>query len=759
MSALRVPDVGDDDDIIRAAIAYAEAGWYPVPVEPDSKRPAKILGTQWQYKTSRDPAQIADWFAGTDLMLGLHVGRSGGVVLDVDAPDEFPKDLVPHLLAAPFQSTRDNDPRRGHYVFAIPEGRLLGNGRGDLGQAFGEVRGTNGIIVVAPSSHTKDHGRYHWVRTGDVPVLPEQIATLLPDGQRAEDVADDSTVRRFIAENNHSGMAHLLKPVLAKFVNDCTDSKGSRHEALIRAAVWGMREARAGYYPAQAVIDGLWQDFEAFMAGDRFPRSEFRGAIAWAVAQALATDPEKRKTEVQGRLAAKDAAQKASIQTTAPVNVVTPWTPPRTPDDYFGKEGIDAELLAADIMDMGPLLWGRDGGFWSYKDGVWKSNPTAVEARAVTLLKGRFRSSHGNNAAIVVRHTVGKISVEPVPDFMNFANGMLDWRTGEMLDHAPHYGSTVQFPVAWTGVKDTPLFDKFLAETLSPDYIEYVWEMLGYMLFSGNPFQVAFMLLGNGRNGKGTLMRLIERMLGADNCSAVDLDALSTNRFAAASLFGRIANLAGDIDPTFQEHTGKFKKLVGGDMLDAEEKHRQAFRYTCWAVPVFSANKTPGSADTTFGYLRRWKIIKFDHQVTDAEVDPDLDDKLGAEIPGVAARAVEALRTLIARRHFKSEGDVAEGEAEFATKIDQVRQWVDEECVPLEGNREPQTLCYSTYKFWADRNGNGRLRAGEFYSRLEGAGFERVKSSGTWFVVGLQIRPGTALKLAAAPVEDLSDAS
>lgn len=753
MTALRIPEVTDDADIITAAIAYARAGWYVLPVEPDTKRPAKILGNKWQHKTSNDPMEIADWFAGTNLMLALHVGRSGAVALDVDSPDDFPKDLVPHLLSAPFQSTRDNDPRRGHYIFTVPEGRVLGNGRGELGQAFGEVRGTNGIIVVAPSAHTKDHGRYHWVRTGEVPVLPPEISSKLPNGQRAEDVADDKTVADFIAENNHSEMAHLLKPVLAKFVDDCTDARGSRHEALVRAAVWGMREARAGYYPAQSVIDGLWQDFEAYMAGDRFPRNEFKGVIAWAVSQALATDPVKRKAEVQGRLAAKDAAQKASVQTTAPVSVTTSWQPPRRPDEYFGKEGIDAELLARDAMDMGPLLWGRDGGFWSYKNGVWKSDPHVVEARTVRLLGPRFRGNHASNAATMVRHYTGEINVEPIADYMNFTNGMLDWRTGELIDHAPHFGSTVQFPLAWTGDKDTPLFDKFLSQILSPDYIEYTWEMLGYMLFSGNPLQVAFMLLGNGRNGKGTLMRVIEHMLGPANCAAVDLDSLSNNRFAAASLFGRIANLAGDIDPTFQENTGKFKKLTGGDMLDAEEKHRQSFRYTCWAVPMFSANKAPGSADTSFGYLRRWKIIKFDRQITDSEVDPDLDDKLAAELPAVAARAVEALRVLMVRRNFKSEGEVAQGEADFATKIDQVRQWVEEECTLTEDHRELQTTCYSTYKMWADRNGNGRLRAGEFYSRLENAGFHRVKSSGTWFVVGLKIKGG-GVRNAADPVPE-----
>jgi putative DNA primase/helicase len=739
---LRVPDVGDQEGEIQAAIKYAENGWYVLPVEPDSKRPAKILGNAWQHQTSRDADQIADWFAGTSLMVGLHVGRSGAVVLDVDYPDKFPAHLRHLLAGAAFQSTRTDLPERGHYVFAAP--RLLGNSRGELGQEFGEVRGTNGIIVVAPSRHTKPMGRYHWVRTGEVPCLPDEIDRLLPDGQRSEDAATDADVRKFMAENNSASMAHLLKPVLKKMAEE--SESGSRHEALVRAAVWAMREARAGFYPAKTAIDAMWQDFDALMHGERFPMSEFRGVVAWAVSQALATDPGTRKVEVQTRLAAKDAAQKASVQTTAPTDIVVDeFEPPRPPGDYFGKEGIDNDLLATDVLNMGPLLWGRDGGFWSYANGVWQSDPLAVERRCVQLLSGKFRGNHASNAATAVHHQVGTISCEPTIDHMNFSNGMLDWRTGELQPHAPHFGSTVQFPIAWTGDRDTPIFDKWLAQTLSPDYVEFVWEMLGYMLMSGNPLQVAFMFYGTGRNGKGTLMRVIEHMLGASNVSAVDLDALNTNRFAAASLFGRIANLAGDIDPTFQENTGRFKKITGGDVMDAEEKHRQSFRFTSWAVPVFSANKVPGSSDTSFGYLRRWKIVRFQHEVTDADVDLDLDTKLEPELPAIAARAVEALRPLMERRNFKSDGDIARGLEEFADTIDQVRQWANDETRMVAKHREAAPVCYSTYRSWADKNGNGRLKAQEFYSRLEGMGLRKVKSSGNWFIEGLMIAPGHAL--------------
>lgn len=740
MSTLRIPALDRKIDRIKAAITYAEAGWYIIPVAADTKAPT-VLGKDWPSKSSRDPQEIAAWFAGTDHGIGLHVGRSGAVVLDVDSYEAFPADLKPLLETAPFQSTRDNDPRRGHYVFEAPEGRILGNGRGELGKAFGEVRGLNGIIVVEPTDHVKEHGRYLWVRHGTVPMLPKEIDAALPEGQTADGAVPDAAVRAFLDAHTGAAMPHLLKPVLEKFARECAD--GSRHEAVLRALVWAMREARAGLYPARTAIDALWQDFDALMHGEtgRWPKSEFKGAVAWAVAQALATDPDERAAEVQARLAERDAAKAAVVNTVAPPEIVEDdWKPPRKPGDYFGSDGIDIDLLASDVLDMGPLLWGRDGGFWSYDHGVWSSEPTAVEKRVVRLLRGRFRGAHATNAAAYVRHQIGTIDCDPTPDLMNFANGMLDWRTGDLLPHAPHYGSTVQFPVAWDPDAECPYFDRFLNQMLTPDFVTLVWEVIGYMMLSGNPLQKAILFHGTGSNGKGTVMRIIEALLGANNVSAVSLDSLNTNRFASSSLFGRIANLAGDIDATFQESTARFKQLTGGDLLDAEEKHKQSFRFTSWAVPIFSANKIPGSADVSHGYLRRWVTIKFARTITEAEVDLGLEDRLQSELPGIAAKGVRVLRGLMERGKFFADGDVKQDQAEFAEAIDQVRQWIVERTIPHKGHRETAKAMYDDYKSWAAEMGNGRLRAGEFYSRLENAGHPRVKSGTNW-IENLRIAP------------------
>jgi hypothetical protein len=161
---LSIPDLDDDVDMLTAALAYTDAGWYVLPVKRGTKHPGSVVGEHWQTCSSRDPQQITAWFAGTTHEIVLHCGRSGAVVFDVDDPDRLPDVLRRHLDATPFQSTRPDVGGRGHYVFAMPPGRTLGNGLGRLPKGWGEVRGLNGVIKVFPSSHA-DGGRYRWERT------------------------------------------------------------------------------------------------------------------------------------------------------------------------------------------------------------------------------------------------------------------------------------------------------------------------------------------------------------------------------------------------------------------------------------------------------------------------------------------------------------------------------------------------------------------------------------------------------------------
>jgi P4 family phage/plasmid primase-like protien len=312
-----------------------------------------------------------------------------------------------------------------------------------------------------------------------------------------------------------------------------------------------------------------------------------------------------------------------------------PIQPPSLLRYFTEKNSLQAATLAADVASLGPLADGADERLWSYHGGVWRSAKNIVRDRVTFLLGERYRSGHVRNVEDIVRSRIPRITCDPIPDIVNVRNGLLDWRTGRCVEHTPEVLSTVQLGVDYDPDADCPAFEQFLHQVVPADVVDTVWELVGYLMYSGNPLHKAVMLTGTGRNGKGTFLRVMVRCSGAANITSVSLHDLVNTRFTTASLFGKLANIAGDIDGGYLENTATLKGITGGDMISAEHKGRDRFDF----VPVGGAGvlrqPVPSSADTTVGYLSRWLIVNFPHDFTGRE-DRSLDAE--AAHPGRARR-------------------------------------------------------------------------------------------------------------------------
>ena len=75
------------------------------------------------------------------------------------------------------------------------------------------------------------------------------------------------------------------------------------------------------------------------------------------------------------------------------------------------------------------------------------------------------------------------------------------------------------------------------------------------------------------------------KFVGADNVSNETLQRLVSNRFAAASLVGKLANICTDLPTKRLEDTHLFKGITGGDPIQAERKYQPPFSYK--ALPAF----------------------------------------------------------------------------------------------------------------------------------------------------------------------------
>lgn len=386
--------------------------------------------------------------------------------------------------------------------------------------------------------------------------------------------------------------------------------------------------------------------------------------------------------------------------------------------------GLRAAFLRDEVLATGPIEPDQHGTLYRFADGVWlPDGEREATHRAAALLQDRFRPAHAHNVVVALSNQPSPFSGAPVTRYLNLPNGLLDWRTGELSAHDPAVGILPRVPVDWDPDATCPRVEGWLAEVLPADCVDLAFEVIGYCLYNGYPIHKAVLLFGEGRNGKGTFLRLLLRLLGGDNVSHVTPQALDDNRFATAELYGKLANLVGDVDPRTFRVTEKFKQATGADKMAAERKHGQPFNFSSTATIVAAFNKLPQSADTTEGFFSRWVVLPFAGYFPDGVADESVEAKLNApeELQGLLVRAVYALRRLMERRAFPCPPSVENATKQFRAEADPYRQFIGEKLAPKPTGFVFRNAMRDEWATWADANGYPSGRPGDLYSALRGA--------------------------------------
>lgn len=430
------------------------------------------------------------------------------------------------------------------------------------------------------------------------------------------------------------------------------------------------------------------------------------------------------------------------------------------PRFFHRRDGMRAYVVADAVREIGPIRWGVDRTFWAYRNGVWRSDDDLLHTRIVRTLGDDYRPGHGQTVRDVLRAELSLIEIEPKRKWINVSNGMVDWAAVVAPDLVPHdalYLSTVQLPVAYRRGATCADFDAFLAWAVAPDDIPRVWEIIGYLMMAGNPLQRAILLIGNGGNGKGVLLEVIKALLGRDNCTSVPLHDFSDNRFVTAELFGKLANVCGDIDATYVENTSRIKEITGEDTVMGERKGQDPFHFTPWCKMVFSANDIPGSSDSSRGWTRRFELVNFPN--TPAVPDAGLKQRLTnpASLSGVALKAIWALRGLMERGDFTHGAARDAANQRFAEGSNVALRWLHDVCtypVPHEDHWTPTVAVWTAAKPWLWGEGSKQTKR-SFYADLKQVpGVRFVKRDGNDGFTGFRL-PNDAVQ---AAVESTSEA-
>lgn len=403
--------------------------------------------------------------------------------------------------------------------------------------------------------------------------------------------------------------------------------------------------------------------------------------------------------------------------------------------------GTDGKLDATQVADfIAPGLGrGPDGTYYDYRDGIYERDAEVVTKRVAAALGARYSVSVQKQVeAHLLNITIPAVGIQKVTsclDYIVLRNGVYWWRDGDLSSHDPTLGAITRLPVTFDHAATAPRFQHWLTQVLGddPELQRHMWEIIGYLLMTGNPFQRMFLFHGEGGNGKGTLMRVLEHMLGEENISSLSLHQMAEDKFAVAALHGKIANFSGDISSRYVSDPEVVKQLTGGDLITAQHKYSSVFQFRSYAVPVFSANSYFRTSDASYGWRRRWLAIDFNTNVLDL-ADPLNEQDLFDEAPGIFNTAMEALRRLMARGNFAEPATAQEATRKMHEAADPFMLWLEEDENVYRDDpdlRTPRSDVYARYKGWSRTNGYQPLASGPFGLRLKTVGIGTVKSRDT----------------------------
>ncbi|WP_431986288.1 bifunctional DNA primase/polymerase [Streptomyces griseoflavus] len=236
--------------LLCAALDAAERGWHVFPLRPGTKRPAlhgekTCTGTgpcaaghlKWEQRATTDPDRIRSAWLRAPFNVGIAVGPSGLVVVDLDVPKDKGSSDAPDGAATfgalceraghPVPGTYRTRTASGgtHLYFTAPAGVRLTNTAGSVAPLV-DTRACGGYVVAAGSITTA--GPYEALSAPVAAPLPGWLLSILRPASKPVQARTGPAVgqsRRYadVALANESR-------------NVATAADGTRNATLLRAA-------------------------------------------------------------------------------------------------------------------------------------------------------------------------------------------------------------------------------------------------------------------------------------------------------------------------------------------------------------------------------------------------------------------------------------------------------------------------------------------------------------------------------------------
>lgn len=216
------------------------------------------------------------------------------------------------------------------------------------------------------------------------------------------------------------------------------------------------------------------------------------------------------------------------------------------------------------------------------------------------------------------------------PMLLPCANGVINLETGALQAGNPADLLTRAIDVAYDPAADTSPCREFLASILGGDdqEVDFVQRSLGVALTGHSHEQYFWLLIGDGRNGKGVLMHILAALLGPYyheiNAAMLVARRSPPNPGATSehimSLQGKRLISAGETNDHERIDAREFKRLTGDNILNGRANYSKEITFKPTHCTWLQTNHVPQGITGDFAMLQRLLILDFPYSFVD---DPE----------------------------------------------------------------------------------------------------------------------------------------
>ncbi|MFD1547703.1 DNA primase family protein [Nonomuraea guangzhouensis] len=372
--------------------------------------------------------------------------------------------------------------------------------------------------------------------------------------------------------------------------------------------------------------------------------------------------------------------------------------------------------------------------------------------KAIVAAAKRLESSRGVSGILTLAGTEKLIALDPSsldadPYLLNCANGVLDLRTGELLEPDPMLHLTKVTKAAFRPDAEAPEFLKTLERILPDESVRtFVQRLLGYSLLGVVQEHVLAVFYGVGANGKGTLLGSVDYVLG-DYAVTPDPELLAerSGNFhptSSASLFGARLAVIQEFDEGRRLAEGTVKRLTGGDPIAARRMREDFWEFDPSHTFVMASNYRPVVRGSDEGIWRRLRLVPFDVVIPKEERDGELPQRLRLEADGILTWMVEGYAFWQAKGLDEPDA-VKQATQKYRDDSDAVARFIAEKCVVTGRPQCNSTQLFNAFSDWCSAEGLDPGSQTAFSNTLVQRGYDKGPIGGrmTFKGIGLMADP------------------